>query len=74
MHTSYRYRASVTRLTIRSLEMLGNWSLGDYFKNEAIKWSYEFLTGVLGIPVEKIGVSVFAGDEYAPRDEVAAER
>lgn len=54
-------------------EMLGNWSLGDYFKNEAIKWSYEFLTGVLGIPVEKIGVSVFAGDEDAPRDEVAAE-
>lgn len=53
-------------------EMLGNWSLGDYFKNEAIKWSYEFLTGVLGIPVEKIGVSVFAGDEDAPRDEVAA--
>jgi alanyl-tRNA synthetase len=55
-------------------EMLGNWSLGDYFKEEAIKYSFEFLTGkdYLDIPIEKIAVSVFAGDEDAPRDEVSA--
>ncbi len=53
-------------------EMLGNWSLGDYFKNESIGWSYEFLTKVLGIPVEKLAVSVFAGDEDCPRDEESA--
>ena len=52
-------------------EMLGNWSLGDYFKDGAIKMSYEFLTSPkwLGIPVEKLGVTVFAGDENAPRDD-----
>jgi len=51
--------------------MLGNWSLGDYFKDEAISMSFEFLTAPdwLGIPPEKIYVSVFAGDEDAPRDE-----
>lgn len=56
-------------------EMLGNWSLGDYFKKEAIEWSFEFLTGKhwLGIDVERLAVSVFAGDEDAPRDEEAAE-
>lgn len=54
-------------------EMLGNWSLGDYFKKESISWSFEFLTEVLGIPVEKIAVSVFAGDDDCPRDEFAAE-
>lgn len=54
-------------------EMLGNWSLGDYFKKESITWSFEFLTKVLGIPVEKIAVSVFAGDEDCARDEFAAE-
>ncbi len=53
-------------------EMLGNWSLGDYFKKESITFSYEFLTEVLGIPVEKLAVTVFEGDEDAPRDEVAA--
>lgn len=55
-------------------EMLGNWSLGDYFKREAITWSYEFLTDKswLGLPPEKLAVSVFAGDETAPRDEVSA--
>ena len=53
-------------------EMLGNWSLGDYFKKEAISWSYEFLTKVLGIPVEKLAVSVFAGDEDCPKDEESA--
>ncbi|MDI9512347.1 MAG: alanine--tRNA ligase [Bacillota bacterium] len=51
-------------------EMLGNWSLGDYFKEEAIKWSWEFLTSEkwLGIPREKLYVTVFEGDEDAPRD------
>ena len=54
-------------------EMLGNWSLGDYFKEESIKMSFEFLTKELGIPVEKLSVTVFAGDEDCKRDEVAAE-
>jgi alanyl-tRNA synthetase len=51
-------------------EMLGNWSLGDYFKKEAIEWSWEFLTSEkwLGIPKEKLFISVFAGDDDAPRD------
>ena len=53
-------------------EMLGNWSLGDYFKEESIKMSFEFLTKELGIPVEKLSVTVFKGDEDCPRDEVAA--
>ena len=50
-------------------EMLGNWSLGDYFKDEAIKWSFEFLTEVLNIPKERLAVTVFAGNEIAPTDE-----
>lgn len=54
-------------------EMLGNWSLGDYFKEESIAMSFEFLTKELGIPVEKLSVTVFAGDEDCPRDEQAAE-
>ncbi len=54
-------------------EMLGNWSLGDYFKEESIKMSYEFLTKVLNIPVEKISVTCFAGDKDAPRDEETAK-
>lgn len=49
-------------------EMLGNWSLGDYFKEEAIKLSFEFLTKELEIPLEKLAVSCFAGDNDAPRD------
>ena len=53
-------------------EMLGNWSLGDYFKDESIAMSFEFLTKELGIPVEKLYVTCFAGDEDCPRDEVAA--
>lgn len=53
-------------------EMLGNWSLGDYFKKESISWSYEFLTKVLEIPVEKLFVTVFEGDNDAPRDEESA--
>ena len=54
-------------------EMLGNWSLGDYFKDEAISMSYEFLTKELGIDPSKLSVTCFAGDEHAPRDTVAAE-
>lgn len=61
-----------THLTF--FEMLGNWSLGDYFKEDAIQWSFEFLTGEqwLNIPIEKLAVTVFEGDEDAPRDEEAA--
>ncbi len=54
-------------------EMLGNWSLGDYFRKESINFSFEFLTKVLEIPVNKIAVTVFAGDEDCPRDEEAAD-
>ncbi len=53
-------------------EMLGNWSLGDYFKEESIAMSFEFLTKELNIPVEKLSVTCFAGDEDCPRDEVTA--
>ncbi|MFW6414344.1 MAG: alanine--tRNA ligase, partial [Verrucomicrobiota bacterium] len=61
-----------THLTF--FEMLGNWSLGDYFKEEAIRLSFEFLTGELEIPIENIWISCFAGDETAPRDDEAAEQ
>ncbi len=54
-------------------EMLGNWSLGDYFRKESINFSFEFLTKVLEIPVDKIAVTVFAGDEDCARDEEAAD-
>lgn len=54
-------------------EMLGNWSLGDYFKKESIGYSFEFLTKVLKIPVERLAVTVFEGNESIPRDEVSAE-
>jgi len=54
-------------------EMLGNWSLGDYWKKESISWSFEFLTKVLNIPVEKLAVTCFAGDEDASKDEESAE-
>ena len=53
-------------------EMLGNWSLGDYFKEESIQMSYDFLTKELGIPAEKISVTCFAGDEDCQRDELTA--
>lgn len=54
-------------------EMLGNWSLGSYFKKEAIAYSYEFLTEVLNIDSEKLSVTVFAGDDDVPRDNVSAQ-
>ena len=54
-------------------EMLGNWSLGDYFKKEAITWSFEFLTEVLKIPKERLAVTVFAGNDIIPKDEEAYE-
>ena len=53
-------------------EMLGNWSLGDYFKKESINYSFEFLTKVLNIPLERLAVTVFAGDDKIPRDEATA--
>lgn len=55
-------------------EMLGNWSLGDYFKEESIKMSFEFLTKELNIPVEKLSVTCFKGDDDALRDEESAEQ
>ncbi len=56
-------------------EMLGNWSLGDYFKNEMVGWSYEFLTSpkYLGIDKNKLAVTVFAGNDLVPRDNLTAE-
>lgn len=54
-------------------EMLGNWSLGDYFKKEAIAMSYKFLTEELGIDPEKLSVTCFAGDADAPKDIKAFE-
>ncbi|MBU2598870.1 MAG: alanine--tRNA ligase [Actinobacteria bacterium] len=50
-------------------EMLGNWSLGDYFKKEAIEWSFEFLIKELKIPIDRFAVSVFKGDDDAPLDQ-----
>ena len=54
-------------------EMLGNWSLGDYFKKEAIRLSFEFLTNELKLPKDRLAVSCFAGDKDAPKDSEAAE-
>jgi len=53
-------------------EMLGNWSLGDYFKKQAIEYSFEFLTKILKIPLERLAVTCFRGDEDAPKDGEAA--
>src|SRR3989338_6866049 len=53
--------------------MLGNWSLGDYWKEEAIKLSFEFHTKVLGMEKEKYAVTVFQGDENAPEDKESIE-
>lgn len=55
-------------------EMLGNWSLGDYFKEEMIEFSFEFLTKVLGIPTEKLSVTVFEGNDLVPRDNISAAK
>ena len=55
-------------------EMMGNWSLGDYFKHESIEMSYNFLKDVLGFDMNKISVTVFAGEDGIPRDEEAADR
>ena len=52
-------------------EMLGNWSLGDYFKKEAIEWSFEFLTSVLKIPKERLAVTIFGGNDLIPFDKEA---
>jgi len=54
-------------------EMLGNWSLGDYFKKEAIEYSFEFLTKILKIPKEKLRITCFKGDKDAPKDTEAAK-
>ena len=54
-------------------EMLGNWSLGDYFKKEAITWSFEFVTKYLNIPLERFAVTVFAGNDLIPEDKEAIE-
>ena len=55
-------------------EMLGSWSLGDYFKHDAIAWSYELLLEKLEFDKDKFAVTVFAGDENCPRDEESAKR
>ena len=54
-------------------EMLGNWSLGDYFKKESITWSFELLTKYLKIPVEKLSVTVFKGNDIVPADNESAD-
>ena len=54
-------------------EMLGNWSLGDYFKKESIGYSFEFLTKVLNIPINRLAVTVFKGNQDIPRDNVSAK-
>ena len=54
-------------------EMMGSWSLGDYFKEDRCKWSYELLTEVFGFDADHLAATVFAGDENAPRDEEGAK-
>ena len=55
------------------MEMLGNWSLGDYWKKEAIEFTFEFLTKVLKIPLEKLAISCFKGDKNASKDIESAK-
>jgi len=50
-------------------EMLGNWSLGDYFKKDQLTWVWEFFTGVVDLPANRLHVTLFEGDEFAARDE-----
>ena len=54
-------------------EMLGNWSLGDYFKKESITWSFELLTKHLNIPIERLAVTVFRGNDIVPADTESAD-
>ena len=54
-------------------EMMGSWSLGDYFKKERCQWSFELLTQVFGFDADHLAATVFAGDENAPRDEEGAQ-
>ena len=54
-------------------EMMGSWSLGDYFKKERCQWSFELLTEVFGFDADHLAATVFAGDENAPRDEEGAQ-
>ncbi len=54
-------------------EMMGSWSLGDYFKKERCQWSFELLTQVFGFDADHLAATVFAGDENAPRDEEGAK-
>ena len=61
-----------THLTF--FEMLGNWSLGDYFKDESISWSFKFLTEELAIPLDKLAFSVFEGDNDVPFDQVSYDK
>jgi alanyl-tRNA synthetase len=52
-----------------AFEMLGNWSLGDYFKKEQLSWIWEFLTEDLGLDKNKLYVTIFEGNEFVPKDE-----
>ena len=61
------------RSHVTFFEMMGSWSLGDYFKEDRCKWSYELLTGVFGFDKDHLAATVFAGDENAPRDEEGAQ-
>ena len=54
-------------------EMLGNWSIGDYWKQDAIRYSFEFLTSALEIPIEKLAISCFKGDKNSPKDSESAK-